>query len=133
MQRSKYGVCRNTVPCRRIYNARYKQAHPEQKADELRRHRAANPEQEALYAERRAVVQVQGHGLTLVQAREFKRGKPCEICGAVLSPKAMHVDHDHVTGKRRGVLCRLHNVMLGMAHDNPEELLGGIEYLAKYA
>lgn len=38
------------------------------------------------------------------------------------------VDHDHVTGKVRGLLCRQCNSALGFAGDNPERL----ERLARY-
>lgn len=39
------------------------------------------------------------------------------------------LDHDHSTGKFRGLLCHNHNAMLGHAHDNVEELRDGVEYL----
>ena len=39
------------------------------------------------------------------------------------------VDHDHATGQVRGLLCRLCNLTLGDAHDNPEVLRGLLRYL----
>lgn len=39
------------------------------------------------------------------------------------------VDHDHATGQIRGLLCRLCNLTLGHAHDNPEILHGLLRYL----
>ena len=39
------------------------------------------------------------------------------------------LDHDHTTGKFRGLLCHYHNCLLGFAHDNEEELQDAIEYL----
>ena len=39
------------------------------------------------------------------------------------------VDHDHATGQVRGLLCRLCNLTLGHAHDNPEVLRGLLRYL----
>ena len=39
------------------------------------------------------------------------------------------VDHDHETGKVRGLLCSHCNVILGMANDDPSILEGIIEYL----
>lgn len=41
----------------------------------------------------------------------------------------IHVDHDHKTGLIRGLLCRAHNVGLGMFGDSSAELLKAIQYL----
>ena len=38
-------------------------------------------------------------------------------------------DHDHKTGKVRGILCQYCNVMLGQAQDDPSRLIGGAKYL----
>ena len=40
-----------------------------------------------------------------------------------------HTDHDHVSGKVRGILCQPCNTMLGHAKDDPFRLLGGAKYL----
>lgn len=50
----------------------------------------------------------------------------CEICST--DEGRMAFDHNHTTGKFRGVLCTHCNVALGMAKDNPELL----EKMAKY-
>lgn len=38
------------------------------------------------------------------------RAKPCQICG---SGENLHIDHDHMSGVVRGVLCRTCNLLLG--------------------
>ena len=61
----------------------------------------------------------------------------CQICGLVPSEdpdaprgyRLLVVDHDHVTGKVRGLLCNNCNTMLGQAKDNIETLTKSIEYL----
>lgn len=64
-----------------------------------------------------------------------KQGGKCAICGAV-KPDAKHkgvahfcVDHDHVTGKVRGLLCSSCNTGIGKLQDSPEMLRKAIAYL----
>ncbi|WP_037810975.1 endonuclease VII domain-containing protein [Streptomyces sp. MspMP-M5] len=50
----------------------------------------------------------------------------CVIC---LEADAAHVDHDHKTGKVRGVLCFSCNAALGQFKDRPDVLRRAAEYL----
>jgi hypothetical protein len=54
-------------------------------------------------------------GIGLGQYREMLKaqGGRCAICGRVPGEKDLAVDHDHVTGSLRGLLCYNCNVMLG--------------------
>jgi len=56
-----------------------------------------------------------------------KQDGGCAICGA--KEVALVMDHNHTTGAVRGLLCRQHNVGLGMFQDNPDTLAKAIEYL----
>lgn len=59
------------------------------------------------------------------------QGGRCGCCGAT-EPKGKnhwHTDHEHKTGKVRGILCHRCNIMLGYALDDPRILSAGIEYL----
>jgi len=42
---------------------------------------------------------------------------------------AYHVDHDHLSGAIRGLLCHKCNAALGMVGDSIDHLLGLIQYL----
>lgn len=54
----------------------------------------------------------------------------CAICSnAPKNGKNLHVDHDHKTGKIRGLLCQHCNQMLGNAKDNITTLKNAIKYL----
>ena len=53
----------------------------------------------------------------------------CAICGRSQDIMALCVDHDHITGNVRGLLCASCNHVLGHAHDNVEVLLSAVAYL----
>lgn len=60
----------------------------------------------------------------------------CAICKTPISLQSgktkkgkAHVDHCHVTGKVRGLLCTKCNTVLGMSNDNPDILKEAILYL----
>lgn len=58
------------------------------------------------------------------------QGGACAICRGV-SKKTLAVDHDHKTGKVRGLLCWKCNYALGLLTDNAEFLGRAIIYLRK--
>lgn len=55
----------------------------------------------------------------------------CAICGKHQANLkcTLCVDHNHTTGKVRGLLCNSCNAILGMAHDDIQILQKAIEYL----
>ena len=56
----------------------------------------------------------------------------CAICGVYIDDKKMVIDHDHITGEVRGILCGSCNSMIGFAYDNPDTLQNAISYLGEY-
>lgn len=57
----------------------------------------------------------------------------CEICGRIpagVRANTLCIDHDHSTGKFRGVLCSTCNYGLGMFKDKKENLLAAFNYLS---
>ena len=52
----------------------------------------------------------------------------CAICGGARK-YALNVDHDHATGKVRGLLCRRCNKLLAAARDDVELLVDAANYL----
>ena len=64
-----------------------------------------------------------------------KQNGRCAICGAKTSRNKAHgrfsIDHDHLTGKIRGLLCSKCNHGLGLFDDNPESLIAAAHYLTK--
>lgn len=78
-------------------------------------------------------------GITSVDYENLlkKQNGGCAICGNPEvakdkhknTPRELAVDHDHKTGKIRGLLCTNHNAVLGHAKDNIEILKNCIKYL----
>jgi len=59
------------------------------------------------------------------------QGGACAICGSGSETKLV-VDHDHVTGLNRELLCDPCNNLLGRALDSPAILYLAIRYLVKH-
>jgi len=57
----------------------------------------------------------------------------CAICGTHASElkQALHVDHDHKTGRIRGLLCRHCNSGIGLLKDEPLIVESALKYLAE--
>lgn len=74
------------------------------------------------------------YNITLEQFRTVNelQGGGCAICGVTESvgrSKRLNVDHDHVTGIVRGLLCTRCNSAIGYMGDNPEFLKRAALYL----
>jgi hypothetical protein len=62
------------------------------------------------------------------------QGHVCAICGQqeVAPNRALAVDHSHITGKVRGILCSLCNRGLGMFRDDAKRLEQALVYVRKH-
>jgi hypothetical protein len=69
-----------------------------------------------------------------------RQGGVCAICKGVQTrkqkrhlnpgqPDILHIDHDHATGKVRGLLCHCCNMLIGHARENAATLMAAIVYL----
>ena len=72
------------------------------------------------------------YGITLEQYQKMldKQEGCCATCGD--NPDTLCVDHDHVTGKVRGLLCNKCNRALGFFQDDLDILKQAVKYLRKY-
>jgi hypothetical protein len=57
----------------------------------------------------------------------------CAICGDHQNnmKRKLSVDHNHITGEVRGLLCHKCNVAIGLMKDNVDTLANAIKYLLK--
>ncbi len=123
-----------------------RRANPQANRDRVRQWQRANPEK---VAARRAAYVASGwrsisnrkshlkrrFGLTLEQYDEMLRsqGGGCALCGrAPREGKALHVDHDHETGRVRGLLCFTCNNALGDFEDDPVRLREAARYVEAF-
>ena len=58
------------------------------------------------------------------------QGNACAICRETFS-KTPHIDHDHLTGDIRGLLCQTCNHGIGLLGENIEVMKRAITYLLK--
>lgn len=117
------------------YHRKWKQDHPlSEEQREARKkymrgyHQAHKPQSVIRHLKR--------YGLTLeaydsmVQSQNGK----CAVCRKESSgqQKRLHVDHNHTTGKIRGLLCSVCNTVLGLVKENTAVLAAATKYLRRY-
>ncbi len=111
----------------RIKNPEWREKHLEVRRNNYARRKKENPERES---EKARIYLLKQYNLTLddynkmAQSQDFK----CQICR---NEEFLHVDHDHNTGKVRGLLCRKCNTGLGLFQDSDEFLQLASEYLRR--
>jgi len=77
------------------------------------------------------------YGITVLDFDKMlaEQGGACLVCGTKDSGRTnslvLCVDHDHKTGKVRGLLCHNCNVAIGSMQDNPALLRKAAEYLER--
>lgn len=70
-----------------------------------------------------------GVGTNEVLSRLESQGSSCLVCRRPITADTAHVDHDHVTGKVRGILCFRCNSGMGHFADDPDTLVRAARYL----
>lgn len=121
--------------CKACAKMRYQQryaSNPELFRKRQRDWQRRNPERHKQHCRRkREAAKAKKFGLTrneflVIRARR-DRGGNCPICKQPV--EKFVIDHDHVTGRIRGLICERCNFALGDFKDNPELIRRAIEYL----
>jgi hypothetical protein len=114
---------------KRLYDRQYNIDNAKMKAAQKKRYALAHVEQKINYH------YLYKYGITLVDYNKMfeEQGGCCAACGEYQSKfkRSLAVDHDHKTGKIRGLLCKNCNAALGNVRDNINTLDGLIKYLLK--
>ncbi len=110
----------------------------EKEARKKKRERDANPE---IDRRSRARSLAKNYGITVEMHEdmiEYRNGQ-CDICENVPVPMirkgkpiaGLCIDHCHITGEIRGLLCHKCNSAIGYLRDDPELLASAIRYLIR--
>jgi hypothetical protein len=110
------------------YNRNWRKANVSSYKEKKRKYNELN--KEAISISRRERHLRLTYNLTIDEYENLLKSQNSE-CGICKEPftKRPHIDHDHVTGKVRGLLCGDCNVALGGFKDNVNFLQNAIDYL----
>jgi len=103
----------------------WQRANPEKTCAYTARWRERNP-QKVLNAKLRAAY---GISSEIFRALEIAQQGECLICGSKPAKGRLNVDHNHDTGKVRGLLCNTCNRGMGYLRDDPVLLRQAALYL----
>ena len=116
---------------RTVYHVTYRAAHPDTPKRRAQ-HAVSGHKYKALHKERaRTLRRFRDFGLApeaFDVLLDIQRGA-CAICRVPMA--SPHVDHDHATGRVRGLLCSGCNRGLGGFRDSPKSLVAAADYLSK--
>ena len=75
------------------------------------------------------------YGLTLEQfdLMRYSQNQQCFLCGADIQGKGVMIDHCHITGAVRKLLCLSCNTALGLLKDNPNLMRKCADYVEDHA
>lgn len=121
---------RQCLDCKAASKKRAREANPAHTAAILKAWKAANPDKVALYQRRKVMKK---YGLTTDDwDRMFAaQGGTCAVCRGG-DDRTLHVDHNHVTGVVRALLCWGCNVAIAMAGESSERLRLIASYLEEH-
>jgi len=133
------------------YNAAYYRAHKKKSNAASARYREKHKEDPEFRERRRKagkkwwgrngrnLTYTRTYGITAAEfdARVAAQNNRCPIGNHMFGPVGQRgdspvLDHNHKTGKHRGIICRVHNGALGGFHDSIAELQDAQMYIKKY-
>ena len=109
----------------REYQHNYRERNLEQRRESERKWRRAHPESKLK----------RKYGMTLDEYEQLfeAQGGVCAICSEHRGKYPLTVDHNHITGAIRALVCSKCNTLLGMADDRPDILRKAADYLDQHS
>ncbi len=102
------------------------------KREYMREYRARNPKEAADRVRNSTLKAFYGINQAEYDALFERQGCRCAACKTTDNGKRRwSVDHDHETGRIRGILCLKCNTALGMLNDSPYLLTALLQYLVE--
>jgi hypothetical protein len=110
-------------------NRAYRKKHPERVREYVRKCQRAPAQKKKTDAKR--IERVYGLTLEAYAVMYASQNGQCVICSRPfeVAKRKPHVDHDHATGRVRGLLCTRCNAGLGMFGDNVSAMLKAADYV----
>ena len=119
----------------RGWSRKWRKSHKDKYREWMKEWRANNPERTREIEEKATLKKRYGVTPEDYDRMLEERGGCCEICGrsGVDCKRSLCIDHDHLTGNLRGLLCVKCNLGIGYFGDNTTMLENAKMYLTKYA
>lgn len=134
---------RNALPCNRDARARYEQtekckayrAEYAKGEKTIARHRAYRATPKGRYLQRIGArkAELKKFGIEEIDYQRMLRRQNgvCAICDGPPDGPSFCVDHCHITGELRGLLCHSCNIGMGRLGDDPNLLRRAVKYLER--
>jgi hypothetical protein len=125
-----------------MYQRGWNKRNPEKAREHKRRYRTRHPEKVWQFANAEGRKQARAkwrlrnrYGLSLEDYASLllAQDNRCVICDSSFSTETPYVDHNHITGKVRGILCATCNMGLGSYKDSVILLEKAISYLRRFS
>lgn len=134
---SKDGLSPICKSCKSQRAAQYHKKNKDKVVERVRSWRLSNPEKKRANQRKheRKYNLKKLYGITPEEYEEMlaKQGGLCAVCRGEPYGRGnkLHVDHDHATGRVRGLLCHGCNASLGLMKESPERLRSAAVYLER--
>ena len=124
------------VPCYGLDSKERRNVDIEESRRKAREYQKRTRHMQSIYSRRSKLKSKYGLSIEEVENIIKKQNGRCPICNRKARSKnnftTLSVDHDHNTGKVRGLICNRCNVCMGLVKDDPVLLRKAADYLERH-